>query len=196
VADDASGAAAADEVLVALSFPDAFRASEFLTAAQRLVANGQLTLHDAVFLTKEDDGRTYVQETVDLDTGRSALGAGLWTSLFGLILGGPVGLLVGGAVGAGAGALTAKLVDLGVTDETVDRIREVVRPGTTTLVLLASHVDRDAALAELRRFEGAEYVWGNLSLDRLADVNRALSPDADEGASASDEHAPEAWPGA
>ena len=44
-------------------------------------------------------------------------------------------------------------------------------------MLLASHIDRDAALAELQRFEGAEYVWGNLSLDRLAEVNQALSPD-------------------
>ena len=178
MADDVPGGTADDdEVLVALSFPDAFRATEFLTAAQRLVANDQLSLHDAVFLTKDADGKTFVQETLDLQTGRSALGAGLWSSLFGLILGGPVGMLVGGAVGAGAGALTAKLVDIGVTDETVDQIRAVVKPGTTTLVLLASHIDRDAALAELHRFEGAEYVWGNLSLDRLAAVNQALEPD-------------------
>jgi uncharacterized membrane protein len=178
VADDAPPEGAGeDEVLVALSFPDAFRASEFLTAAQRLVANDQMSLHDAVFLTKDDEGKTFVQETLDLEAGRSALGAGLWSSLFGLILGGPVGLLVGGAVGAGAGALTAKLVDIGVTDETVEQIRAVVKPGTTTLVLLASHIDREAALAELHRFEGAEYVWGNLSLDRLAAVNQALSPD-------------------
>jgi uncharacterized membrane protein len=190
VADDAPPEGAGeDEVLVALSFPDAFRASEFLTAAQRLVANDQMSLHDAVFLTKDDSGKTYVQETLDLQAGRSALGAGLWSSLFGLILGGPVGLLVGGAVGAGAGALTAKLVDIGVTDETVEQIRAVVKPGTTTLVLLASHIDREAALAELHRFEGAEYVWGNLSLDRLAAVNEALSPDP---APASPESAPPA----
>ena len=37
MADDAPGGTAdEDEVLVALSFPDAFRASEFLTAAQAL----------------------------------------------------------------------------------------------------------------------------------------------------------------
>lgn len=179
--DPSSGGAPTDgseaETLVALSFPDAFRASEFLTAAQRLVANDQLSLHDAVFLTKDPEGKTYVQETVDLQTGQTALGAGMWSSLFGLILGGPVGLLIGGAVGAGAGVLAARVVDLGVNDETVEQIRAVVKPGTTTLVLLCSHIDREAALAELRRFEGAEYVWGNLSLDRLAALNTALEAD-------------------
>lgn len=167
-----------DTDLAAFSFPDGFRATEFMTAAQRLQANGHLLVRDAVFLVKDANGKTYVRETRDLAPAPTAVGAGMWSGLFGLILGGPVGLLVGGAIGAGAGALTASLVDLGVSDETVAQIREHVQPGTTTLVLLLSHVDRDEVLAELRRFEGAQYVWGDLSLDRVAEVQRALTGDA------------------
>lgn len=164
----------ADDVLAALSFPDAFRATEFLTAATRLQAEGHLLLKDAVFLGKDADGRTYVKETTDLEVGGSALGGGLWAGLFGLILGGPVGLLVGGAIGAGAGAVTAAVVDIGVPDATIAQIKEVVQPGTTTLILLANHIDRDAVLAELVRFEGARYVWGTLDPDAIVAVQQAL----------------------
>ena len=65
------------------------------------------------------------------------------------------------------GAITAKVVDIGVTDEFVDQLREMVRPGTTTVALLADGIDPDAVLAELARFEGARYVTGNLSLDAI-----------------------------
>ena len=122
--------------LVGISFRDAFRAQEFLTAATRLASEGHLRLLDAVFVTKDDRGRTMVRETVDLETGRSALSGALWAGLFGLILGGPVGWIVGAGVGAGTGAVAAKIIDHGVSDEWVGWFRQAVDEGTTTLVLL------------------------------------------------------------
>ncbi|CAN5754299.1 hypothetical protein BH24ACT2_BH24ACT2_00210 [soil metagenome] len=167
-----------DQTLVAISFSDTFRATEFLTAATRLAAEGHLVVRDAVFLVKDGDGKTYVKETTDLETGGAALTGALWASLFGLVLGGPVGLLVGGGIGAGAGALTAKAVDIGVTDELISQLREAAQAGTTTLILLVSHIDQEPLLAELHRFEGARLVYGDLpesALDRLRD---ALSGEA------------------
>ena len=63
----------------------------------------------------------------------------LWTGLFGLLLGGPVGWIAGAAIGAGAGAVTAKVVDLGISDEWVAWFREAVQPGTATVVRTVSH---------------------------------------------------------
>ena len=103
--------------LTAISFDDELKAAEFMTAAIRLARDGKIVLHDAVFVVKEADGKTHVRETKDLQPGQTALGIGLWSGLFGLLLGGPVGMLVAGGIGAGAGAITAKLVDVGVTDE-------------------------------------------------------------------------------
>jgi uncharacterized membrane protein len=162
-----------ERTLVGVSFGDAFRAQEFLTAATRLGANGRLRLLDAVFVGKDESGRTTVRETVDPTPGRSALSGALWAGLFGLILGGPVGWAIGAGVGAGTGAVAARVIDHGVSDEWVAWFRETVQPGTTTLVLLVEDLDRDALVAELERFAGATLVYANLDplwLDRLREA--------------------------
>ena len=115
--------------LAAISFDDELRAVELMTAMTRLAREQKLRIVDAVFVVKDESGRTHVRETTDLQTGSTALGAGLWSGLFGLILGGPVGMLVAGGIGAGAGALTAKLVDVGVTDEFVAAAARTGPPG-------------------------------------------------------------------
>ena len=169
--------------LAAISFTDDLRAVEFMTAMTRLSRDGRLALRDAVFVVKDDKGKTFVRETRDLQPGPTALGAGLWAGLFGLLLGGPVGMLVAGGIGAGAGAVTAKLVDVGVTDEFVDQLREMVQPRTTTVALLGDEIDSDAVLGELERFAGARYVAGNLSLAGINRVREALGdPTATTGA--------------
>jgi len=156
--------------LVGISFGDAFRAQEFLTAATRLAANGRLRLRDAVFVGKDDSGKTVVRETLDPAPGRSALSGALWAGLFGLILGGPVGWIVGAGVGAGTGAVAAKVIDHGVPDEWVAWFREAVQPGTTTLALLVEDLDQQALVGELERFAGAKLVYANLDplwVDRI-----------------------------
>jgi uncharacterized membrane protein len=164
--------------LAAISFDDDLRAVEYMTAITRLARDGKLALHDAVFVVKDRDGKTHIRETKDLQPGKTALTAGLWSALFGLLLGGPVGMLIAGGVGAGAGAVTAKVVDVGVTDEFVAQLREMVQPGTTTVAVLAEAVDADAVVAELHRFEGARYVAGNLPLAGIHAVRDALGDTA------------------
>jgi len=167
--------------LAAISFDDDLKAVEFMTAVTRLARDNKLSLHDAVFVVKGQDGKTHVRETKDLQTGTTAIGAGLWSGLFGLLLGGPVGMLVAGGIGAGAGAITAKVVDVGVTDDFVTQLREMVREGTTTVAILADHVDTDAVLAELQRFEGGRYIAGNLPITGIQAVRDALGDTAATG---------------
>ena len=158
------------QTLVGISFPDIFRAQEFMTAASGLAAKGSLKLKDAVLVVKDGDGKTHVKETIDPEPGRTALSGALWAGLFGLVLGGPVGWAAGLAVGAGAGVVTAKVVDLGISDEWVGWFREAVQPDTATVALLAEDLDRDAFVAEASRFTGAELVYANLdhlTLDRI-----------------------------
>jgi uncharacterized membrane protein len=158
------------QTLVGISFPDIFRAQEFMTAASGLAAKGSLKLKDAVLVVKDGDGKTHVKETIDPEPGRTALSGALWAGLFGLVLGGPVGWAAGLAVGAGAGVVTAKVVDLGISDEWVGWFREAVQPDTATVALLAEDLDRNALVAEASRFTGAELVYANLdhlTLDRI-----------------------------
>ena len=98
----------------------------------------------------------------------------MWTSLLGLLFGGPVGWLVGGAVGAGVGAVTAKVVDLGIPDEWEKRFREAVEPNTTTVVLLLENLDVGALANELARFPFARLVHTTLPEGSLSRLEQAL----------------------
>ena len=171
---ESGGTSIVPQTLVGISFPDLFRAQEFLTALQRLASNDALVLEDAVVVMKDESGKTVVRETIDPQPGRSAVSGGVWTGLFGLILGGPVGWAAGAAIGAGAGALTAKLVDLGISDEWVDWFRQAVRPGTATVAMLASEIVEDQLVAEVERFAGAELVYANFDDEMLQRITDAL----------------------
>lgn len=99
----------------------------------------------------------------------------MWAGLFGLILGGPVGWVAGLAVGASAGAITAKVVDIGVSDEWVGWFKDVVQPGTATVVLLVEDLDRDALVAEAVRFSDAELIYADLDDATIERVKDALA---------------------
>jgi uncharacterized membrane protein len=161
------------QTLVGISFENPFRAQEFLIAASGLAATGKLKLKDAVTVVKDDAGKTVVHETIDPSPGSSALSGAVWAGLFGLIVGGPVGWIAGMAVGAGAGVVTAKVIDLGVPDEWVDWFRDAVQPSTATVALLVEDLDRDALVAEAARFTGAQLIYANLdeaTIERLKDA--------------------------
>ena len=163
-----------DHALIGLSFEDQFRAQEFLTAMTRLASKGALKLRDAVIVSKDDKGDVRVRETIDPQAGRSAMSGAIWTGFLGLIVGGPVGWLAGMGIGAGAGAITAKVIDLGVPDEWVDWFRIAVREGTTTVVVLAEGLDFGALEQEAHRFAGAELVHATLPGSSIDQLRRAL----------------------
>ncbi len=174
----------APQTLVGLSFPDVFRAQEFLTAATGLASHGRLKLKDAVMVIKNQDGKVVVHETTDPQPGRSAMSGALWAGLFGLFLGGPVGWLAGAAIGAGAGAATAHIVDLGISDHWVQWFRDSVKPDTAILALLVTDLDRTALVDEASRFTGAELVYANLDSATIDRIKAALG---DTSPSPSDE---------
>jgi uncharacterized membrane protein len=162
------------EQLIGVSLADKFRAVEFLSAMRRLDSLGALQLRDAVTVIKDDSEHIRVIETIDPQPGRSALSGAVWTGLLGLIVGGPVGWLAGIGLGAGAGAITAKVVDLGIPDEWVEWFKAAVRPGTYTVVVLAKQIDMSALVAEVTRFAGASLVHATLSPAAVARLNDAL----------------------
>lgn len=162
------------QTIVGISFGDAFRAQEFLTATYRLASQKSIELLDAVTIVKDESGRTFVRETTDPQPARSALSGGVWAGLFGLILGGPVGWLAGTAIGAGAGAVAAKVIDHGIPDDWVRWFRDAVQPGTSTVVLLLGTLDQSAALDELERFAGAKLVYANVDPAAVQRIRDAL----------------------
>ena len=163
-----------DQALIGLSFEDQFRAQEFLTAMSRLASRGAMRLRDAVVVSKDADGDVKVRETIDPQPGRTAASGAIWSGLLGLIIGGPVGWIAGLGIGAGAGAITARVVDLGIPDEWVDWFREAVRRGTTTVLILAEDLDVRALEDEVKRFAGAELVHATLPAATIDQLRTAL----------------------
>jgi uncharacterized membrane protein len=163
-----------DSKLLVISFDDPLRAQEFLLAAARLQKQQDLQLHDAVVINRAADGTSQVRETTDVTPGQAGLGAGVWGLLLGTLFGGPIGGLVVGAASAGGGALFAKLVDTGIKDETVQKLREAVPPGRSAVALLVSHVSVADLQTELTRFPGAQLVETDLPPAAIAAVQNAL----------------------
>src|SRR6266496_3504749 len=161
--------------MLVIGFDDPLKANEFLLAVLRLRKNEMLQLHDAVFVRRDAEGRSSVQETQDISTGRGALGGGVWGLLIGTLLGGPIGGLIGGAATAGSGALLAKLIDTGIKDEQIGALRQTVPPGSTALALLVSHLSVADLQRELARFPGAELVETDLPPAAVAAVQEALN---------------------
>jgi uncharacterized membrane protein len=150
-------------VIIGVSFDHDLRAQEYLLAMQGLREAGNLDLKDAVIVRKDAAGSVKVVETIDPTPGRAALSGAVWTALLGLVIGGPVGWIAGLGIGAGAGAIAAKVIDLGIPDDWVDWFKQAVRPGTSTVVILAEHVYVHALTEEARRFPGAELLYSTMS---------------------------------
>lgn len=163
-------------VIVGVTFASRIKAQEFLLAMGRLRQDGDLDLKDAVVVDKGDDGKIRVTETIDPSPGRTALSGAVWTGLLGLFLGGPVGWLAGLGLGAGAGAVTAKVIDLGIPDDWVAWFKEAVRPSSSTVVLLLDDINMQSLLAEAERFAGAELVHSTMSAVSFKDLADAFEP--------------------
>jgi uncharacterized membrane protein len=159
--------------LVVIGVDDPLKAQELLLAASRLAGEGDLALDDAVILTKSVDGRAHKIETTDLTPAEGGLGGAFWGLFLGTILLGPVGGLVTGAVTGGAGALLAKVVDRGISDEFVERMETLLEPGHAALCLLADIGDDDAVLHELDRFDGT-LIWSDLPPEVAHEIEAAL----------------------
>jgi len=139
--------------IVGMSFDKVSRAEEVLLNLVHLQQEGQISLADAVVVSKTDDGHVHIRQTVDPSPKTGALSGSMWGVLIGLLFG-PVGPIIGAVAGAGTGALAAKLVDIGLDDGWIKQVGAWLDPSTSALLLLVADDVRPSVVTELRRFEG------------------------------------------
>lgn len=166
--------------LLVLTFDAPLKSREAFLAFQRLQGEEVLVMHDAVFFEKDADGTTNVTETVDTPPAEGAARSVFWGALLGTFVAGPLGTVVGGAISAGLGALTAKLIDIGIPDATVKELEESMAPGTSALALLVSHLKEEALAKELTRFAGAKLLRSDLTPDTVQRLRSALATPSSE----------------
>ncbi len=76
-----------------------------------------------------------LKETADMRGGKGAVVGAVIGGVLG-VMAGPGGVIAGGAAGAFIGGLTAKIHDAGIKDDTLRKIGEDLKTGSTAIVVV------------------------------------------------------------
>ena len=136
--------------LIAISFDSKEKAQQALERAREMQKQHLLDLADAVIVTRDDQGKVRLQQSLNL-TAAGAASGGMWGTLVGLLFLNP---LVGLAVGAASGALAGSLQDYGINDQFMKDMGNELQPGTSALFVLVRKSTPDRVLPELRELGG------------------------------------------
>ena len=142
--------------LVVCRFGDPVGAERVLPPLRALAHDGELVIGDAALVSWPRTARKPSTETLGTLTGPGELWGGSWGVLLGLIFLVPI---AGPAFGAAAGAFAGTLADLGVDDDFVVRLREVVTPGASALFVLSDAAGADRLVAALAAREPQVMRW-------------------------------------
>jgi len=136
--------------LVVIGFDDDTTAFEMRAELAKMQKEYLINMEDVVVATKDEKGKVKLHQAMNL-TAAGAVGGGFWGMLIGMIFLNP---LLGMAVGAGAGALSGKFSDIGISDEFMKELGETFQPNTSALFVLVRKATPDKVLERLGQFKG------------------------------------------
>jgi uncharacterized membrane protein len=164
--------------LVAVSYPDVYRAGEVCAALQRLQKEFLIDMEDAAYVTREQDGKIKLHQTqpvVGMAAGFGASRGSIWGALIGLLFMQPLlGMAAGAALGAASGALTGKMVDYGIPDQFMKDLAGKLQPGTSMLFVLFRKVTWEKILPHISQY-GGTVMHSSLTPEAEAQLQSALS---------------------
>jgi len=185
--------------LVVVTYPDINRAAEVLVTLKRLEKEHLIDLEDAVYVTKDADGKVKLHQSVPL----GAIGASsgmirgtIWGTLIGLLFLNPLlGALTGAAAGAAGGAISGSMIDYGISDDFIKELGEQLQPNTSALFLLVKKSTPDKVLPEVSQY-GGKILRSSLSNEQEQKLQEALDAGAAGAATPAAQPAPPATAGA
>jgi uncharacterized membrane protein len=160
--------------LIAVAYPDRGTAETVRQTLADLVAKHVIELEDAVVVTRDDDGKVHLHQTIR-PAATGAAGGALWGGLIGLVFLAP---LLGMAVGAAAGGAAGAFTDAGINDDFMRRLGQKLSPGGAALIVLVRKVTPDKVLPEIQRY-GGDVIQTSLddeTEDRLREALQAGAP--------------------
>lgn len=141
-------------------FDSAAGADDALATLERLSKEELIDVQDAAVVSWPIGAKKPRTRQLHSLKGAGAMGGAFWGFLFGLIFLAP---LLGLAIGAAAGALSGSLVDVGIDDDFIKRVRSEVTEGTSALFVLTS----GAVVDKVREaFEGTKATLLHTNLTR------------------------------
>jgi uncharacterized membrane protein len=136
--------------LIVAAFNDTAQAGEVLRELKALQKEEIIRLLNAAVMVKDADGQVSIKETEDVSAGKGALAGAIVGGLVGL-LGGPVGVVIGAAAGAATGGVAAHKIDMGFPDDTLDELKDTLKPNSSAILALIQHQWVDRVVAELEK---------------------------------------------
>jgi uncharacterized membrane protein len=155
--------------LIVIGYPDMTTAPQAMEDVERL-SDDLLIQPDAAAVIIRDDTGKFKTITNAHAVGTGASYGMFWGLLFGLMFFVP---FLGMAFGAGLGALMSKIEKTGIDSAFQDRVREMLKPGTSALFLIIDKTTPDRAIAALSRY-GGTVLKSSLSEDAEAKLQEAL----------------------
>jgi uncharacterized membrane protein len=139
--------------LIVVTFQDEEEAANVLKTLRSTEKAGFVDVSDSAVISKDKDGNIKVNNQVSKGAAISTLIGGA----FGALIGGILFPVAGIAMGAGAGALFAKMLDLGIDGKFVDEVKEDLKPGSSALFIRLGDQNPNSAVATLETFKGKVY---------------------------------------
>lgn len=178
--------------LIAVTYPSEQKAQEVLAELRKLESSYLIDLEDAVYVTKDADGKPRLHQSVDL-TSAGAVNGAFWGLLIGLVVTLPfpfmaplawMGIAAATAgVGAATGALAGRASDLGIDDEFIKNLTANMTAGTSTLFILARTVTLDKVEPDLAQF-GGTVLYTNLDKQAEEELRQQLAQGGTAGSAA------------
>lgn len=126
---------AKDLRLMAAIYANQENADTILDTFQKMHRASNITLVDAAFLTKDDEGKLHIKETKEVTARKGAKRGAIIAGIFGVIY--PPSLIASVLVGGGIGGAWGKVRDTGIKTGDMKQIADDLTPGKVALVVLA-----------------------------------------------------------
>jgi uncharacterized membrane protein len=162
--------------LIAIVYPEEGKAVEVLEKLKDLSVRHLISLEDAVYVTKNTEGKVKLHHSADL-TGEGAVFGAFWGLLIGLIFFMPLGGMIIGAI---AGAIGGRLADFGIDDNFARSLSKEMTPGSSAIFMLVQKVTADKVAPELAKY-GGKIMYTSLSKKAEAKL-QAMVEEAKESA--------------
>ena len=155
--------------LVVIGFDDEYTAFQMRAELAKLQNEYLIEMEDVVVVTKDYKGKVHLHQAANL-TAAGATGGAFWGMLIGMVFLNPI---MGAAIGAGAGTLSGKFSDIGISDEFMKGLGETITPGSSALFVQVRKATPDKVLEELKGFKG-KVLMTSLTTDKEDALRKVL----------------------
>ena len=155
--------------LVVIGFDDEYTAFQMRAELAKLQNEYLIEMEDVVVVTKDDKGKVHLHQAANL-TAEGAKSGAFWGALIGMVFLNPI---MGAAIGAGAGTLSGKYSDIGISDEFMKGLGETITPGSSALFVQVRKSTPDKVLEALKGFKG-KVLMTSLTTDKEEELRKVL----------------------